>query len=58
MCAQCMMAASTAAAGATGVRAWLAAKRYAWMTPRRLRLVTILLVGLALIGSSVSLGAT
>ena len=58
MCAQCMMAASTAAAGATGIRAWLAARRFAWLTPRRLRLVTIGLIGVALVGASVGLSGT
>jgi hypothetical protein len=58
MCAQCMMAASTAAAGASGLRAWLAARRFAWVTPGRLRFMTILLIAFALIGSSVSLNAT
>jgi hypothetical protein len=55
MCAQCMMAASTAAAGATGVRAWLAARQFSWLTPRRLRIATIVLIGAALLGSSVTL---
>jgi hypothetical protein len=48
-----MMAASTAAAGATGIRAWLAAKRFAWLTPRRMRLMTIGLIATGLIVSSV-----
>ncbi len=57
MCANCMMGAMTAAAGATGLRAWLAAKGFAWLTPKRLRAVTFLLGGVALLGSSVRLGA-
>ena len=55
MCAQCMMAASTAAAGATGIRAWLAAKRFSWLTPARLRVVTLTLIAAALVASSVGL---
>jgi hypothetical protein len=56
MCVQCAMGATSAAAavgGATGLRAWLAAKRFSWMTPRRMRATTILLLALAVIGSSV-----
>jgi hypothetical protein len=52
-----MMAASTAAAGATGIRAWLAAKRFSWLTPARLRAVTITLIAVALITSSVGLSS-
>ena len=31
----------TAAAGATGVRTWLQARGWTWLTPKRLRRVTI-----------------
>jgi hypothetical protein len=37
MCAQCMASATVAAAGATGMRAWLATREWSWLTPRRLR---------------------
>lgn len=56
MCVQCSMAAGTAAAsigGAAGLRAWLAAQRFSWMTPPRLRVVTIVLLACGLIGASV-----
>lgn len=54
MCAQCMTTAAVAAAGASGVRAWLATRRWAWVTPSRLRMVT---AGLALtaIGAAATL---
>ena len=52
MCAQCMMGATTAAAGVTGMRAWLAAKGSSWMTPRRLRFATISLIVAGFIGSA------
>jgi hypothetical protein len=55
MCAQCMMGAATAAAGATGMRAWLAARGFAWMTPARMRAVTIALIAIALVAASVGL---
>lgn len=41
-----------AGAGATGVRSWLAARGFAWLTPRRMRRVTIGLLGGATLASS------
>ena len=58
MCAQCMMGASTAAAGVTGMRAWLVAKGFSWMTPRRTRVATITMIAAGLIGASVGLSGT
>ena len=58
MCAQCMMAATTAAAGATGIRAWLATRRFRWLTPRRMRFASIALIGVALVAASLGLGAS
>jgi hypothetical protein len=50
MCMQCMMGAMSAGATVTGTRSWLATRQWAWLTPERLRRVTIALVvvGLAL----------
>jgi hypothetical protein len=48
-----MMGATTAAAGVTGTRAYLAAKGFDWMTPRRLRNVTVFLVAAGFVGSAV-----
>jgi hypothetical protein len=50
-----MMGATTAAVGVTGMRAWLAAKGFSWITPRRMRFVTISLIVAGLIASSVSI---
>jgi hypothetical protein len=58
MCAQCMMGATTAAAGVTGMRAWLVAKGFSWMTPRMTKLATISMVVVGLIGASVGLSGT
>jgi hypothetical protein len=58
MCAQCVMGAATAAAGVSGMRAWLAAKRFRWMTPRRLQLATASLILIGVIGSSVGLSSS
>jgi hypothetical protein len=55
MCAQCMMGAATAAAGVTGIRAWLAAKRFAWLTPRRMRFATASLIAGGLLAASLGL---
>jgi hypothetical protein len=43
MCAQCMATAMTAVGAASGTRAYLGSRRYAWLTPKRLRAVTIML---------------
>jgi hypothetical protein len=52
MCMQCMAAATTAAAGATGLRSWLATRRWSWLTPARLKLATGGLIGAALVLSA------
>jgi hypothetical protein len=53
MCMQCMAGAMTATAGATGIRAWLATRTYAWLTPQRLKAITIGLIAVALVASMV-----
>jgi len=50
MCAACAIA---AAAGASGVRSWLQAHHLTWLTPGRMRAVTIALFAAAVIVSSV-----
>lgn len=58
MCVQCAAGATTAAAavgGVTGIRIWLAAKGFAWLTPARMRLATGTLTVVGLIGASVGL---
>jgi hypothetical protein len=52
------MGAATAAAGATGIRAWLQAKGFPWLTPPRMRLLTTALIAAGLIGASVGISAT
>jgi hypothetical protein len=51
-----MAAAATAAAGASGMRAWLAARGFSWLSPRRLRLITGFLFALALIFAAIGFG--
>jgi hypothetical protein len=55
MCATCVSSASvTAAASAAGLRVWLQTRTWAWLTPRRLRRITIASVIAALAGATVT----
>ena len=54
---QCMMGAMGAGAGATGTRAWLAHRGFRWLTPRRLRAITLALVAAALLVASTLSGS-
>jgi hypothetical protein len=49
MCAGCAILAASAASGA---RSWLAAHGFRWLTPRRLKIATIVLIVAAFIGGS------
>jgi hypothetical protein len=53
MCAACIVAAT---AGVSGVRAWLQTRRLAWLTPRRMRALTVALLLVAIAVSSVAFG--
>lgn len=55
---QCAATATAAVGTAAGLRAWLGAKAGAWLTPSRMRLATISLLALAVLGSGVALGGT
>jgi hypothetical protein len=52
MCMQCMATAMTAGAGVSGTRAYIAAKHFSWMTPRRMRAVTAALLAAGLLAST------
>jgi hypothetical protein len=52
MCATCAM---TAAAGVTGLRAWLQTRGWRWLTPRRLRRITVAASVAALAAATVTL---
>ena len=56
MCIQCMATAMTSGAAVTGMRAWLATRSPRWMTPRRLKLATAVLLsaGVLAAGSHVA----
>jgi hypothetical protein len=58
MCVQCAATAAAAVGSASGVRAWLRARSGAWLTPARLRAITIGLLTLAVIVSGVGLGGS
>ncbi|MDW5596462.1 hypothetical protein VSS74_19095 [Conexibacter stalactiti] len=53
MCMQCMAGAMTATAGAAGIRAWLATRAFGWLTPKRLKAITMVLIGAVLLASTV-----
>jgi hypothetical protein len=53
MCMQCMASAMAAVGGAAGTRSWLSARHFSWLTPRRLRMATAVLMAAALLASSV-----
>ena len=55
---QCMMGAMTAGAAASGTRSWLATRRWAWLTPVRLRRITIALLSGALVASATVLSGS
>jgi hypothetical protein len=49
MCMQCMVTAMTSMAAASGTRSWLAQRRADWLTPRRMRYLTIGLFAIAIL---------
>jgi hypothetical protein len=51
VCATCVV---TAAAGVTGLRAWIQARAWNWLTPRRLRRMTIASAVAALAAATVT----
>jgi hypothetical protein len=55
MCVQCMMTAMGSVAAASGTRTWLGRKKAEWLTPRRLRFITVaLFVGAVLAAGTMS----
>jgi hypothetical protein len=49
---QCMATAMAAGAGVSGTRAYVAAKHFSWITPRRLRTITVTLLSIGLLASA------
>jgi hypothetical protein len=57
MCAQCMATAAVAVGGTSGLRAWLVARGYSWMTPGRKKAITIALLAIAVLVSATISGS-
>jgi hypothetical protein len=55
---QCMMAATTSVGAASGIRAWLVQRQAEWLTPKRLRYITIGLLTLAVLVSGTLSGSS
>jgi hypothetical protein len=53
-----MMAAMTSVAAASGTRSWLAHRRAEWLTPRRLRYITVGLFAIAVLVSGTLSGSS
>jgi hypothetical protein len=53
MCMQCMATAMTAGTAATGLRAWVVARRPGWLTPRRKHRLSVALI----VGAVIAAGA-
>jgi hypothetical protein len=53
-----MMGAMTSVAAANGTRAWLARKKADWLTPRRLRYITVGLFAIAILVSGTLSGSS
>lgn len=58
MCMQCMVGAMGATAGASGTRAWLATRRWSWLTPAVLKRITVGLLAMVLIASTLLIGSS
>jgi hypothetical protein len=52
MCFQCMAGAMTAVGAASGTRAYVASRHFTWLTPKRLKALTVSLAVAALIASA------
>jgi hypothetical protein len=57
MCAQCISTAAVTVAGATGLRAWLATRGWAWVTPRLMRWASAALLTVALVAAGALSGS-
>ena len=53
-----MATAAAAVGGASGLRAWLVAKGFAWLTPTRQKALTVLLILVAVLVSATVSGSS
>jgi hypothetical protein len=58
MCMQCLATASVAVGSASGIRVWLRNHGGAWLTPPRMRAITIALMALAVLGAGIGLNGS
>jgi hypothetical protein len=58
MCVQCMLNAAASVGAASGIRTWLGIRGGAWLTPGRMRAITIALLTLAVLGAGVGLSGS
>ena len=58
MCIQCMASAMTAVGAASGTRAYLATRRFVWLTRPQLRMITVILAIAALAVSATGLSGS
>jgi hypothetical protein len=58
MCIQCAATATVAVGSASGIRAWLKMHAGSWLTPARMKAITIGLLTLAVLVSGIGLGGT
>jgi hypothetical protein len=56
MCMQCAATAAAAVGSASGIRAWLRGHGGAWLTPGRMRAITVGLLVAAVLVSAVGFG--
>jgi len=56
MCMQCMATAMTAGAATTGIRAWVATRAPRWLTPTRLKRLTVVLMVGGVLAAGVHVG--
>lgn len=56
VCAQCMTGAATVAAAASGLRAWVGAVQFRWMTPLRLKRLTAALFAVSFAITAIGIG--
>ncbi len=58
MCIQCAATATVAVGSASGIRAWLRLHPGSWLTPARMKVMTIGLLSLAVIVAGIGFGGT
>lgn len=58
MCMQCAATAAAAVGTASGTRAWVRSHAGSWLTPGRMRMITIALLAVAVVAAGAGLGGS